>query len=91
MDLMTEQTAVIATSIVGPILTYLKIRDERRATSEKRDTDFALIFKRLNDCEDKLDEVGELKDSINKINNSLTRIETILELYIQSCKKQATN
>ena len=75
--------AAIGTAIIAPIIAYLKIRDERNSTSDKRETQFALLNKRLEDAEDKLDAVEHLKEAINRIDKALTNIETILEMYMK--------
>lgn len=76
--------ATFGTAIVTPILTYLKISSDRSKTSDKRDAQTALFEKRLADVEVKVQGIDELKDSINQINVSLARIQTILELYVQN-------
>ena len=86
---MDNQTiAAIGTAIVGPIIAYLKLRDERAKTSEKRDADTALINKRVTDLEKKVDSIDELKKSIEKINVTLAKIETILELYMKKVENK---
>lgn len=83
----TQVIAAIGTAIVAPIIAYLKVRDERQKTGDKRDTQIALIDKRISDCEKKMSGIDDLKDAVAKINNSLTKIETILELYINKINK----
>ena len=80
----TETVTALSAAIVGPILAYLKVRDERGKTSIERDTQNALIEKRLTDCEAKITDLCEMKKSIERINVSLARIETILELYLKN-------
>ena len=80
--------AAIGTAIIAPIAAYLKIRDERNSTSDKRETQFALLAKRLDDAEAKLDAVEHLKDAINRIDKALTKIETILEMYMKQNKNE---
>jgi crotonobetainyl-CoA:carnitine CoA-transferase CaiB-like acyl-CoA transferase len=79
----TELIIAISTGIVGPILAYLKVREERLKTSDKREAQFAMLDKRITDAESKIDDLQELKESIGKINITLSRIETILEMYMK--------
>ncbi len=71
----------ISTAIIAPILAYLKVREERNATKEKRDTDMALVQQDIKRLKQEVRSIDELKLSINSINQSLVRIETILEIY----------
>lgn len=80
--------AAFGTAIIAPLIAYFKIRDERTLTSDKRDTEFALLAKRLDDAENKLDAVEHLKDAINRIDKALTKIETILEMYMKQNKNE---
>lgn len=86
IDMDPQIIAAIGTAIIAPIIAYLKIRDERNSTSDKRETQFALLTKRLDDAEAKLDAVEHLKDAINRIDKALTKIETILEMYMKQNK-----
>lgn len=79
----TETITAIGAAIIGPIIAYLKVKDERGKTSTERETQFALVEKRLTDCEAKLTDLCEMKKAIDRINISLARIETILELYLK--------
>lgn len=81
MDVPT--ITAIGTAIIGPIIAYLKIRDERISTSDKRDTQFALLDKRMADAEDKLDSIKTIVVAINRIDKALTKIETILECTLK--------
>lgn len=74
--------------LAGSILAYLKINSERARTGEKRDAQSILLEKRVADLETKISVVDELKDSIAQINISITRIQTILELYLKDRGKQ---
>lgn len=79
-------------SIITPIIAYLKIRDERSKTGEKRDTQIALIEQKLTNAENKLLSIDQMKESINRINVTLSKIETILEIYIKNqCKDYVVN
>ena len=82
---MVDSTLIAAfsTAILAPVLGYLKVREERLKTAEKRDAQNMLLEKRLQDVEKKCDGIEELKESINTINLTLTKIQTILEMYIK--------
>ena len=82
--LTTETITAIGAAIIGPVLAYLKVREERGKTGVARDTQNALLEKRLADCEAKITDLCEMKKSIERINISLARIETILELYLKT-------
>jgi len=73
----------IGTAIVGPVLAYLKVREDRLKTGDKRDTQYALIEKRMQDCEKKLSGIDEVKTSIQTIMVTLSKIETIIEMHIK--------
>ena len=78
----------IGTAIIAPILAYLKVRDERNATKEKRDTDMALVQQDIKRLKQEVRAIDELKHAINSINQSLVRIETILEIYAQKLEQK---
>ena len=78
----------IGTAIIAPILAYLKVRDERNATKEKRDTDMALVQQDIKRLKQEVRGIDELKHAINSINQSLVRIETILEIYAQKLEQK---
>lgn len=78
----------IATAIIAPILAYLKVRDERNATKEKRDTDLALVQQDIKRLKQEVRGIDELKHAINSINQSLVRIETILEIYAKKLEQK---
>ena len=78
----------ISTAIVAPVLAYLKVRDERNATKEKRDTDMALVQHEIKRLKQEVRGIDELKLSINSINQSLVRIETILEIYAKKLEQK---
>ena len=84
----TELIAAISTGIIGPLIAYLKVRDERVKTGEKRDTESALLNKRVIDLETKVDTIEDLKKSIDRINITLAKIETILEMYMKKFDKE---
>jgi Tfp pilus assembly protein PilN len=75
-------------AIIAPILAYLKVRDERNATKEKRDTDMALVQQDIKQLKQEVRGIDELKHAINSINQSLVRIETILEFYAKKLEKK---
>ena len=78
----------IGTAIIAPILTYLKVRDERNATKEKRDTELALVQQDIKRLKQEVRGIDELKHAINSINQSLVRIETILEIYAKKLEQK---
>ncbi len=78
----------ISTAIIAPILVYLKVRDERNATKEKRDTDMALVQQDIKRLKQEVRGIDELKHAINSINQSLVRIETILEIYAKKLEQK---
>lgn len=78
----------IGTAIIAPVLAYLKVRDERNATKEKRDTDMALVQQDIKRLKQEVRGIDELKLSINSINQSLVRIETILEIYAKKLEQK---
>lgn len=78
----------IGTAIIAPILAYLKVRDERNATKEKRDTDMALVQQDIKRLKQEVRAIDELKHAINSINQSLVRIETILEIYAKKLEQK---
>ena len=78
----------IGTAIIAPILAYLKVRDERNATKEKRDTDMALVQQDIRRLKQEVGGIDELKRAINSINQSLVRIETILEIYAKKLEQK---
>jgi hypothetical protein len=79
----TEFIVALSTGIVGPILAYMKVREDRVKTFDKREAQFAMLDKRISDAECKITDLQELKESIGKINVTLSRIETILEIYMK--------
>jgi regulator of PEP synthase PpsR (kinase-PPPase family) len=80
---MELDPTAVGVSIVAPILAYLKIREERLKTSDKREAQYALLERRITECEQMKDNLGDMKDSIAKINVTLAKIETILELVLK--------
>ena len=78
----------IGTAIIAPILAYLKVRDERNATKEKRDTELALVQQDIKRLKQEVRGIDELKHAINSINQSLVRIETILEIYAKKLEQK---
>jgi Tfp pilus assembly protein PilN len=78
----------IGTAIIAPILAYLKVRDERNATKEKRDTELALVQQDIKQLKQEVRGIDELKHAINSINQSLVRIETILEIYAKKLEQK---
>lgn len=85
--LSTEMIAALGASIVGPILGYLKVREDRLKTADKRDAREQLMDRRLADVEVKVQAVEEVKQAINGLNITLTRIETTLKLYVKNCDR----
>ena len=83
MNLTPELITAIGTAIIVPIITLLKTTSDTNKRKEKRDIRIALMEKRIADVEQKCDVIEELKNSINAINLSLAKIQTILELYIK--------
>ena len=83
MNLTPELITAIGTAIIVPIITLLKTTSDTNKRKEKRDIQIALMEKRIADVEQKCDGIEELKNSINAINLSLAKIQTILELYIK--------
>ena len=77
----------IGTSIVAPVLAYLKIRGERDKTRESRDVERAMVEKRLGDLEKQVCGLEEMRKDINQMNLTLTRISTILEMAMQKTDK----
>lgn len=77
-----------STAIIAPILAYLKVRDERNTTKEKRDTSMALVQQDIKRLKQEVRGIDELKLSINSINQSLVRIETILEIYAKKLEQK---
>lgn len=84
MELTTQMIAAIGTSILGPILTYLKIKGDTAKRGEKRDTQIALLDQRVKECEKKGDSIDELRKAIGAINVSLAKIESLMELFIKN-------
>lgn len=82
----TDALTAIGTAFASSLLTYLKVNSDRKATGNERETQFALMEKRIVDCETKMTDLCEMKKSIERINISLARIETILELYLKGEK-----
>lgn len=78
----------ISTAIIAPILAYLKVREERNATKEKRDTSMALVQQDIKRLKQEVRGIDELKHAINSINQSLVRIETILEIYAKKLEQK---
>ena len=78
----------IGTAIIAPIFAYLKVRDERNATKEKRDTELALVQQDIKRLKQEVRAIDELKHAINSINQSLVRIETILEIYAKKMEQK---
>lgn len=87
MEFDTTLITQTGISIITPIITYLKIRDERYKTGEKRDTQLALLEQKVSNAESKLLSIDQMKESINRINVTLSKIETILEIYIKNQSK----
>ena len=87
MTLTPEIIAAIGTSIIAPIIAYLKVKGDTSKRTEKRDTQLALIEKRMADVEKKTDSIEDLKDSIAAINVTLAKIQAILEMYIRQHEK----
>lgn len=86
---MNEEFIIsIGTAIIAPILAYLKVREERNATKEKRDTTMALVQQDIKRLKQEVRGIDELKLSINSINQSLVRIETILEIYAKKLEQK---
>lgn len=83
MNITPELITTIGTAIVGPILAYLKISTDRKKTGNKRDTQIALLEQRVKECEKNGDTIDELKQAINKIEVSLAKIESLIELFIK--------
>lgn len=83
MLLTPEIIAAIGTSIIAPIIAYLKVRTDTQKRTESRNTEIALIKKRLDDCEEEINTIDELKESINRMSNAITKIQTMLEMYIK--------
>lgn len=81
---MTEgQIAAWGTSIIGPLLAYLKISSERRDTSTKRDTEHQLLCQKVQFLEAKLVEVENMKEMMHSIMLMVTEIKTTLEFFKQ--------
>jgi len=81
---MTEgQIAAWGTSIVGPLLAYLKISSERRDTSTKRDTEHQLLCQKVQFLESKMSEMDDLKEMMHDIKLTVTEIKTTLEFFKQ--------
>lgn len=88
------EIAAIITAGVAPIVTYIKLRMDTSSDKSKidadaarrketRDTQLALMEKRLSDVESKCDTIDELKDAVNSIKVSLARIEALIEMVIK--------
>ena len=86
MNLTPELITAIGTAIIVPIITLMKTSSDTNKRKEKRDVQVALMEKRIADVEIKCDGIEELKNSINSINLSLAKIQTILELYLNKNK-----
>lgn len=82
-----ELIAAFGTAVVAPILAVIKVNADAGKRKDKRDTQIALIEKRIEDCEKKVDSIDELKDAINAINLSLAKIQTLIEIYIAKVEK----
>lgn len=87
MNLTPELITAIGTAIIVPIITLMKTSSDTNKRKEKRDVQIALMEKRIVDVELKCDGIEELKNSINAINLSLAKIQTILELYLSKNKE----
>lgn len=87
MNLTPELITAIGTAIIVPIITLMKTSSDTNKRKEKRDVQVALMEKRIADVELKCDGIEELKNSINAINLSLAKIQTILELYLSKNKE----
>jgi hypothetical protein len=64
---------------------------DRSKTADQRNAREVLVEKRLGDVE-KASRAnamvsGEIKEAINRLNITLTRFETLLEVYIKNCDK----
>lgn len=88
MQIDSTVVATVGTAIVGPVIAYLKIRDERSKTSDSRDAKEALMNKRVSDLETKIVVLDELRESINQINISLARIQTTLEMFLKASERK---
>ena len=84
IELTNELVAAIGTSIVTPIVAYLKIKGDTTKRGEKRDTQIALLDQRVKECEKKGDSIDELRKAIGAINISLAKIESLMELFIKN-------
>jgi hypothetical protein len=76
---------ILGTAIVAPILSYLKTREERLKTADKRDAQQMVIEKRLADLESQTHTINEMKKAIDTLNITMTKIQTILEIYVKNC------
>lgn len=86
----TTEITVFGTAVLGPILAYLKVREDRLKTADKRDTELRALEDRLDmqqkqiaDMQQKLMGIDEMKDSIHKIDVTLATIKTLLEVYMK--------
>lgn len=77
----------LATAVLAPILAYLKVREDRLKTADKRDAQQMIVNKRLDDIEVQIHTVEEIKQAINELNISMARITAILEMYVKNCDR----
>ena len=86
----TTEIATLSTAIIAPILSYLKVREDRIRTADKRDAEIRLLNDRYDmqqvticELQKKVLGIDEMKESIHEINICLTKIQTLLEVYMK--------
>lgn len=83
----TQTLAAFSTSILAPILAYLKIQSDRKETANRRDTETELLKSRVSAVEKKTEEIDTIRASIYDIKQSVGKIETILEFMREKINK----
>lgn len=84
----------IGTSIIAPIMAHRASNDkieavkaDRRETANKRDTDLQLLKAEVSRIKERICKIEEMSTDIGEIKNSVSKIEAVLPFLIEHLKR----